>query len=81
MKCPICNKEITGKYWTKDGVMYHKGCLSWGFVPTHMKTNDGKVIPIELVRLNVKSARVKVNGKVIRVAKAKNKLRRFRDEM
>lgn len=78
MICPICKKEIrTTKCWTIQGVPHHKGCAAWRQLPTHIKLDDGTIKPVEVLKLNVRSARVRIEGEkgTIKVRKSTGKLR------
>lgn len=81
MICPVCHNPIRPTASRKrHGVAHHKGCAVWQTMPTHFVTNGGEVLPVEVIKLNVRSARVKVRGqdKIIRVTKASGKLRRLK---
>lgn len=78
MICPICKCPVrTNKCWTINGVPHHKGCASWRQMPTHIRLDDGTLKEVEVVKLNVRSARVRIKGenKTIRVRRSTRKLR------
>jgi len=78
MICPVCSKEVKPQQARSvKGVIYHKGCAAWRTLPTHIKTNKGEILPVEVVKLNVRSARVRILGqeKTIRVTRASGKLK------